>query len=286
MKRSFDWKFLLATVLAIAGVVIPVYLWQSDLQAHALSARLISSSSLQPLASSKIYDVKVTLNGVQLVNPYFSTYELINSGSKPILSSDFESPIELSGNNGLEFVSARVDYTDPKDIPVKVLVDSKHVSIAPFLFNPNDKVLFSVITSGADPVISMKARIAGIREITLVDSSVDHGSPVRLGIDFILCLTALIAYFSYVLIIPKRRIIVVDWRFAIASAAGCGIGGTLAMGKVIDNLDLMAGGISSYKAWISAALVAFSLGAALMVVTNFRRLTEDQAIENRFDSSQ
>lgn len=274
MKRNFDWKYLLATVLAIAGVVIPVYVWQSDQQAHDLSARLVSSSSLQPLASSKIYDVKVTLNGVQLVNPHFSTYELINSGSKPILSSDFDSPIKLSGNEGLEFVSARIDYTDPKDIPVKVSVDSKNVSIAPFLFNPNDKVLFSVITSGADPAISMKARIAGIREIAFVDASVKRGSPTRLGIYFILCLAAFSAYFSYVLILPKRRSILLDWRFALTSAVGCGLGGILAMGQVIEDLDLIAGGLSSYTAWISAGLVALGFGAGDVIVKKFGLIKE------------
>lgn len=271
MKRSFDWKYLLGTVLAIAGVVIPVYLWQSDQQAHDLSARLVSSSSLQPLASSKIYDVKMTINGVQLLNPHFSIYELTNSGSKPILSSDFDSPIELSGNDGLEFISARVDYTDPKDIPVKISVDVKKVSIAPFLLNPNDKVLFSVITSGADPVVTIKARIAGIRKITFVDSSVDHGSPMRLVFNLIFCLIALITYFSYVVSGSNSRIIWADWRFATASAVGCGIGGTLALGKVIESADLITGGSSSFKTGISAGLVALSLGAALMVVRYFRR---------------
>lgn len=274
MKRSFDWKYLLATLLAIVGLAIPVYLWQSDLQAHDLSARLVSSSSLQPFANAKIYDVKVTLNDVQLANPYFTTFELMNSGSKPILSSDFESPIELSGNDGLEFVSARVDYTDPKDIPVKISADSKHVSIAPFLFNPKDKVVFSVITSGADPVISMKARIAGIREIAFVDASVKRGSPIRLGIYLVFCIAALSAYFSYVLILPKRRDILLDWRFAITSAAGCGLAGMLAMGKVIEDLHLIAGGISSHTGWISAGLVALGFGAGDVIVKKFGLIRE------------
>lgn len=274
MKWSFDWKYFLGTVLAIAGLLIPVYLWQSDQQAHELSARLISSSSLQPLASSKNYDVKVTINGVQLTNPHFSIYELVNSGSKPILSSDFDSPIELSGNDGLEFISARVDYTDPKGIPVKVSVDSKHVSIAPFLFNPKDVVVFSVITSGNDPVISMKARIAGVREIAFVDGSVDRGSPTRLGMYFILGLTALIAYFSYVLLIPKRRGILLDWRFALISTVSCALGGVLALGKAFEDLDLMVGGVSSYRAWIASGLVALGFGAADVIVKRFRFIRE------------
>lgn len=280
MKRSFDWKYLLATVLAIVGLAIPVYLWQSDLQAHDLSARLVSSSSLQPFANAKIYDVKVTLNDVQLANPHFTTFELINSGSKPILSSDFESPIELLGTDGLEFVSARVDYTDPKDIPVKISVDSKHVSIAPFLFNPKDKVVFSVITSGADPVISMKARIAGIREITFVDASVKRSSPTRFGIYLILCLTALTTYFSYVLILPTRRSILLDWRFGIMSAVGCGLGGVLAMGLVIEDLELLAGGLASYKGWVSAGLVALGFGAADVIVKKFGLMKEAEGDVN------
>jgi siroheme synthase (precorrin-2 oxidase/ferrochelatase) len=97
-------------------------------------------------------------------------------------------------------VSARIDLTEPKDIPVNVTLEPSKVSIAPFLSNPGDKVYLSIITSGVDPVISVKARIAGIREIKIEDSSVVTVSPLRIGIDLIVSLGCLTTYFIHALI--------------------------------------------------------------------------------------
>jgi len=271
MKRTFDWKYLLGTILAVAAVALPAYQWQSELKAHDLSVRLIATSSLQPLPSSEIYKIQMTVNGTQLANPHFTTVEVTNSGTKPILSSDFEGPIEFSGGNGLEFVTARVDFTDPRDIPAVVSSNAKHVSIAPFLINPGDKIVFSTITSGSDPEISVKARIAGIRQIVIEDSFVNHRKPWRLGMNLVLCVIALTTYFSYVLILPRRRVQSLDYRFLVASAIGCGVGGVLSLTSVIEDLQLMDDGLGGYKAWISAAVVACCLGAGDFVAKHVQR---------------
>ena len=271
MKRTFDWKYLVGTILAVAAVALPAYQWQSELKAHDLSVRLIATSSLQPLPSSEIYKIQMTVNGTQLANPHFTTFEVMNSGTKPILSSDFEGPIEFSGGKGLEFVTARVDFTDPRDIPAAVSFNAEHVSIAPFLINPGDKIVFSTITSGIDPEISVKARIAGIRQIVIENSFVNNRNPWRLAMNLVVCLIALTTYFSYVLILPRRREQSLDYRFLIASAIGCGVAGVLTLTRVIDDLQLMADGLGGYKGWISAGVVACCLGAGDFVAKNVQR---------------
>ncbi|MDL5592822.1 hypothetical protein QS468_08905 [Bacillus subtilis] len=283
MKWSFDWKYLLATALAIASLMFPVYLWQSDLKAHDISVRLLSSSSLQPFATSKIYDVKMTVNGVELVNPYFSIYELVNSGSKPILNSDFESPIIFAGNNGLTFVSARVDLTEPKDIPVKVGVEPTQVTIAPFLSNPNDKVFLSIITSGPNPAISVKARIAGVREITIVDSSVATASPIKLVIYFIFCVIALTTYFTHAFIFSKQLARLFNHGLALASMLGCGLAGAMSMRKFIDELGLITGGLERNENWFIASFLVLSIGAAYVIKRYFLRADDLYAKKNLTD---
>lgn len=203
----------------------------------------------------------MTVNGAQLANPHFTTFEVMNSGTKPILSSDFEGPIEFSGGKGLEFVTARVDFTDPKDIPAAVSFDSEHVSIAPFLINPGDKIVFSTITSGIDPEISVKARIAGIRQIAIENSFVNDRSPWRLAMNLVVCIIALTTYFTYVTILPRRRKQSLDYRFLVASAIGCGAAGVLTLTRIIDDLQLTADALGGYKGWISAGVVACCLGA-------------------------
>lgn len=277
MKWNFDLKYLLATAVAIASLILPVYLWQSDLKAHALSVRLLSSSQLQPFASSKKYDVKMTVNGVELVNPYFSIYEIVNSGSKPILSTDFESPIIFSGNSDLAFVSARIDLTEPEDIPVNLTLEPSKVSIAPFLSNPSDKVYLSVITSGVDPVISVKARIAGIREIEIVDSSVVTTSPIRIGIDLFVALGCLTTYFVHAFMGVRRIEGSFNIGVAVASMVGCGLAGSMSMRRFTDGLGI-TGGVETYeKSIIVALLLAVSFAAAFTIKKYFMNNTGSQA---------
>ena len=274
MTWRFDWKYLLGIVLTIASVVTPVYLWKSDLQAHDLSLRLISSSSLQPLASSEIYDVKMSVNGVQLVSPYFSTFELTNNGSKPILSSDFESPIEFFGSRDLTFVTARIDLSDPREIPAKISVDANRVSIAPFLSNPGDKVIFSVITSGAVPVINPKARIAGVKKLVIEEPSTDRGSTFRLGFQFLVSFIALTTYFSFSWILPRRKVILLDRRFVLVTAAICGCGGIISMVHFLDGLQEMYGSFAGYRNWFSLILGVIALVAGSIFGKYIRRVTD------------
>ncbi|MBZ9781629.1 hypothetical protein K9857_08700 [Pseudomonas sp. REP124] len=253
MKWNFDWKYLLGIAIAIAALALPAYQWQSDLNAHSLSVRKLSSSPLQPFANSKTYDVKMTVNGVELTNPYFNSFEIVNSGSKPILSTDFETPIEFTGASGLQFVSARLDLTEPKEIPVKISVDNSRLSVAPYLSNPKDKIVFSTITSGPDPLITVKARIAGIREVSIEDSSVEHVDIARLIISAVQCLVSLTIYFTYAWIIPRQRkhqsARTLDWRFLLASALCCGLGASLALAKTMSLLKPILGETYALGNW-------------------------------------
>lgn len=277
MKWNFDLKYLLGTAVAIASLILSVYLWQSDLKAHALSVRLLSSSPLQPFASSKIYDVKMTVNGVELINPYFSTYEIVNSGSKPILSTDFESPITFVGNSDLAFVSARIDLTEPKDIPVKVTSEASKVSIAPFLSNPNDKIYVSIITSGVEPVVSIKARIAGIREIEIVDSSVVTTNPIHIVMDLIFSLGCLTTYFIHALMGPRRIKGSFNLGVTLASMLGCALAGSMSMRSFTDGLG-MTGGMDTYEKWMLAALfLVLSFAAAFTIKKCFMKNADSQA---------
>jgi hypothetical protein len=167
--KKLDWKFFLTIVATIAGVVIPVYLWQTDATSRTIEVKLLSSSALQP--ATNIQDLQIFLNGKKIESPFLSSFELTNTGSKSILSADFETPIEILPKKGVTVVSAQVTRTDPVDIPVKISFDEHRVFIAPFLSNPKDTIAFSIITSGEQPVFESRARIAGIKAIAFEDSS-------------------------------------------------------------------------------------------------------------------
>lgn len=79
----FDWKFWIPLIVALASVIVPVWLWQADLTAHSLHFKKISQTSLQPPATAKALDLKISVGGAELPTPYLTVFELINDGAKP-----------------------------------------------------------------------------------------------------------------------------------------------------------------------------------------------------------
>jgi hypothetical protein len=174
--RVLDWKFLLTLTVAILGIVVPL-IWQSDLSFRSMELRLSSSTSLEP--ASKILDLQVVLDGKKLETPYSSSLELINTGSKTVLSSDFDKPIEILIGDGAKLVTARITDTTPNDIPAEISLLGNAIRIAPHLSNPKDSISLSIITSGEKPVYSVRGRIAGIQHIAYTDLTLPKPIYVR-----------------------------------------------------------------------------------------------------------
>ncbi|WPN24100.1 hypothetical protein [Pseudomonas marginalis] len=197
MTIRFDWKFVIASIIALAGVAIPLYLWQFDLTSHSLTVRVVSSSALQPSSSEQFRDLQITLNGSPVPSPYLSTFELENTGSKPILTADFEGAIQILSQGKAKFISAQLVGTEPKDIPVSITNSDEGLNISPFLFNPKDKVTISLLTSGDAPSFSVRSRIAGVKEIEYEDTSVKKGNLTKLIVSSIVGAISVILYICY-----------------------------------------------------------------------------------------
>ncbi|MCF5024700.1 hypothetical protein [Pseudomonas lurida] len=206
MTIRFDWKFVIASIIALAGVAIPLYLWQFDLTSHSLTVRVVSSSALQPSSSEQFRDLQITLNGSPVPSPYLSTFELENTGSKPILTADFEGAIQILSQGKAKFISAQLVGTEPKDIPVSITNSDEGMKISPFLFNPKDKVTISLVTSGDAPSFSVRSRIAGVKEVEYEDTSVKKGSMTRLIVSSIIGAISVILYIYYAMVVFNRNV--------------------------------------------------------------------------------
>lgn len=196
-RTARDWKFWFNSFLGLAAIVVPVYLWLADFSAKAITVRLESSATLGLPADSSIHDLQIFVNGSKIGSPYVSTLTLTNTGSKPIQSSDFETPLELRTLNDSKLVTAQVSRTDPADIPVGISVEDSRSKIQPFLMNPGDKVIFSLVSTG--PLnLAVHARIAGVREILFEDMTQRRLHPSFAVVDGMLALLALSLYTLFI----------------------------------------------------------------------------------------
>ncbi|KTC41960.1 hypothetical protein AO260_02155 [Pseudomonas sp. ABAC21] len=269
MTIRFDWKFVIASIIALAGVAIPLYLWQFDLTSHSLTVRVVSSSALQPSSSEKFRDLQITLNGSPVPSPYLSTFELENTGSKPILTADFEGAIQILSQGKAKFISAQLVGTEPKDIPVSITNSDEGMKISPFLFNPKDKVTISLVTSGDAPSFSVRSRIAGVKEVEYEDTSVKKGNMTRLIVSSIIGAISVILYIYYAMVVFDRNVSL-SRPLRLVTAVVCLIAGVSLTKKASQELTFF----TSYSTEIGyGSAVLFVLTVILFSIYSARRVS-------------
>lgn len=222
---NFDWKFFATLLAAVAGVVVPIFLWQFDLSSRSLSARLVSSVALQPETGTAAQDLQIMLDGVKIEAPYLSTLELINDGSKPISASDFEGPFEVRLNKDRQIIRARISNSQPCGIPATLSADQNVVKLQPLLLNPKDVLTFAIITSGGAPIFEPQARIAGVSQI-LYENSTTTASGWKKAI-FLLPLSILsfFLYMFFAVSVVRPNTVFVSRLLALGTMLICAVAG-------------------------------------------------------------
>jgi hypothetical protein len=194
---TFDWKFFVTLLAGIAGVVVPVFLWQFDLSSRSLSTRLVTSVALQPEVGAAGEGLQVVLDGAKLESPYLSTLELTNDGSKPIAAADFEVPLELRVAADRKVVRARISSSQPASIPGSLVVGDQVVKLQPLLLNPKDSITFAIITAGGVPSFEPHARISGVSKVSY-EVRTSEGSRKK-GIGLLLVAVVSLAIYGFFL---------------------------------------------------------------------------------------
>lgn len=172
MLNRLDWKFLLTIIITIAGVAVPVWLWQLDISSKALTLTVKSTADLQPQGIAELDGIQILVDGKPLSTPIVSVLELSNSGSRPVLASDFEGPIQISATLPASIAKAQqMPSTPPSLMPALALTEGV-VLLQPVLLNPGDVVRFTLVTANGKPHFSARARIAGVSDVSVSDATI------------------------------------------------------------------------------------------------------------------
>lgn len=241
MKLKFlDWKFALSTLLAVAAVLLPAYLWQADLSAQSLTVRVVSSSALELPADSKVHDMQIIVNGEKIESPHIYSLVLINTGSKPIPTGSFETPLQIRTLNDAKLITAQITGSEPAGIPAKLLIEDNQIKILPFLSNPKDQIDITLVSSGPLELMA-QARIAGVRDLLFEDASQTKSRPIEAFL-FGAIATACLGLYLFLLPTSKTRgpitIIGPIRYFAMITAFASGV---YFQGKASGALDFKGG---------------------------------------------
>jgi hypothetical protein len=250
-----DWKFLASTVLAVAGIVVPVWLWQSDQNPQSLEVEVLSTVPMKIDAIGNEDDIQIVVKGQTVTMPYLSTVELINNGKKPIPAGDFHSPITFSVGGKAQVIKATVTSTFPAEISTELSAVKHTMSLQPLLLNPGDTIRMAVITSTAEPLFSVTSRIAGIKRIEVLDRTREQPN-WSLGLGYLaasICLVLLYALVGASLMF--RRSLTFGLIGGILVAMSLALGSVALMRRSINLLHIEP----TYVQVILAAFVAVSM---------------------------
>lgn len=263
--KTWDWKFIATTVIALAALVAS----QVDLSSRALTVRLLATSPLQP--AQNIQNLQISLNGQNVESPYISTIELSNTGSKPILNSDFDGALQIQMANEAKLLSAEITSTTPKNIPVRVATSENKTAISPFLSNPKDSITIATITSGPRPAFEVRARIVGINEVEFEDNTVQSTSYLKLLGRLATSFGLVFLYFVFTPIAFRDRQLTLPRGLAFCIAIACAFG---SVGTVSQNLDQVLSGLPYAKQSSFLIGLGVTLITAYLALRYTRRLIE------------
>ena len=245
MQISFDWKFLVIILVTLAGVIVPVGLWQADRQAKSLSAVIVSQTSLKPDISSNVDGIKILVDNMPIDRPYLTVLKLSNDGSKPILTTDFEEPLEIQMGGDTSIVRSQITEREPKDIQPKTTFDAKVIKIMPLLLNPDDNITFAVVTAGGSPKFNVRSRIAGIAAVALEDKITKTVSPTKRLLGPLFGFIQLFVYVSCLSVLIEPRVYTLRNPTILFAGLVAIIGGVSSLSPLIAEFAL-----SSIKFWI------------------------------------
>ncbi len=264
MKLFSDWKYFLTFFITVVGIAVSIWIWQAE-SSKSLSIKLITRVSLQPKEQESLPEIEISVDGSRLENPHLVVFEVTNDGSKPILATDFESPLDIRLESKTTFVRSRVTGTIPQDIEATILSERQLISLKPTLLNSKDTITITAITSGAPPIFVYKARVVGISHVSLEDSTIEKTSKARhalwLSVSVLSSVAMLIIFIAITDAEVRSKDIFMRSRAAIFIGFVSGFPGIVAFGTFLKGIGIEGLGYTMFFFMIMLIIAMFIASA-------------------------
>lgn len=151
----------LQLILAVIGTIVAVYAFMHE------------KSDRKALAFQVLSEGSGTGSGASLVPDDAPTHQQLirllvrNSGTRPILETDFVEPLTMQFAGEARLHQASVGRTIPSDLKIRTTTTDKELSVVPALLNPKDSFEVDAIVEGYSGV-TPRGRIVGVANIDVV----------------------------------------------------------------------------------------------------------------------
>ena len=174
--RDAIWQFIGVLISTIALVItIAIFFLQKNKK--ELTWITLSQS---PLLNAKSKDIKVFHNNANVDSVYITEIKIVNTGSIPILPTDYTERIGINFKEDNFVLSAEVTKVEPDTINAVFDIVDNTVLMNSMLLNPKDSINFRLLTKSSYDEFKIIGRIVGIKEIKkqIVEKYIQSETPL------------------------------------------------------------------------------------------------------------
>jgi len=181
--RDPMWQFI-GALFTIIAVIFTFIFFKMQHRHKALSYKILSYTPLviRDVIGEKLH---IVFEGKPVEDVNLSIIKIYNSGNTPIVSNDYERPINLYFGENSQILTTEVIEKNPDNLEVTTHIKGTKVMLDPLLLNKKDSITLKIIFSQSDKSINninIDGRIVGVKEIKEITENIILQ---RIGVFFI-----------------------------------------------------------------------------------------------------
>jgi len=161
-------QFIIVILLTIAAIVVSVIIYLKQRQRRSLSYEIVSATPLLSVEEDIKKDLQISYKGKPVEQVHLVMIKILNSGSLPIPSKDYEQPITLSFGNQTKILTAEIAETNPDSLEASIDASDRHAILVPALLNQKDFITIKMLVTKYRSEPNVSGRIIGVKEIRKV----------------------------------------------------------------------------------------------------------------------
>ncbi|GGH48289.1 hypothetical protein GCM10007423_49370 [Dyadobacter endophyticus] len=182
-------------LISLLTAFMAIYISMQHNKAKKLSYEVIYAAPLLNIDNKVKGDLQITYKGHGVKQLNILKIKVINNGSLPIKSDDFEGLLEVQIENAETLIDFHFSDAKPHNLPVIGDKNGNAILIQPLLLNVGEYFTIQTIFDGPDDTFSVFARIIGVSEIKPVT---ERPVSMTLGILMAISLSATFAYIFFI----------------------------------------------------------------------------------------
>lgn len=163
-SRDPTWQFI-GAFLSFLAIIVSIFLYLIQRHRKSLSYKIISQSPLLIAEEEVSGKIQILFEGKPAQDVYLIVLKIANSGTLPIIGTDYEWPINLSFGQKTQILSVAISETNPKNLKVNAKVEDGKAVLNPILLNSGDSIRLKILVSNFDGQICVDGRIIGVKKI-------------------------------------------------------------------------------------------------------------------------